>query len=86
MSESNMSEPNMSEPNMSGAIMSDFVLTENHGRVRLLTLNRPEKKNAINNEMRDVIRNAFEAAPAAQQLGPQRVACQRRGRRDGGHR
>ena len=31
--------------------MTDFVLTENRDGVLVITLNRPEKKNAINTEM-----------------------------------
>ena len=42
--------------------MSDLLLTEDRDGVRLLTLNRPEKKNAINNELWRDIRDAFCAA------------------------
>lgn len=31
--------------------MSDVILTETHGRVRLITLNRPEARNAVNSEL-----------------------------------
>jgi enoyl-CoA hydratase/carnithine racemase len=44
--------------------MSDTVLKEYRDGVLLLTLNRPQKKNAINNEMWVAIREAFEAADA----------------------
>ena len=50
--------------------MSETVLSENRDGVLLLTLNRPGKKNAINNEMWVAIREAFEAADT----NPQ-VAC-----------
>lgn len=44
--------------------MSDTVLREHKGGVMLLTLNRPEKKNAINNPMWGAIQAAFEEAQA----------------------
>ena len=44
--------------------MSDSVLKELNDGVLLVTLNRPEKKNAINNPMWDSIREAFEQADA----------------------
>ncbi len=44
--------------------MSDLVIKERHGRVLVLTLNRPKKKNAINPAMWDAIRHAFEDADA----------------------
>jgi len=44
--------------------MSEFLLTEDREGVRLLTLNRPEKKNAINNEMWLALTEAFTAADA----------------------
>lgn len=42
--------------------MSDFVLTENRDGVLLITLNRPEKKNAINGAMWQQIRDTFRSA------------------------
>lgn len=42
--------------------MSDTLLSENRDGVLLVTLNRPEKKNAINNEMWAAIRDTFRAA------------------------
>lgn len=39
--------------------MSDTVLTENRDGVLIVTLNRPEKKNAINNEMWIALRETF---------------------------
>ena len=44
--------------------MSELLISEDHDGVRLLTLNRPEKKNAINNPLWHGIREAFEAADA----------------------
>ena len=44
--------------------MSNSVLSEKHGRVTLITMNRPEKKNAVNTPMWDALREAFEAADA----------------------
>ena len=42
--------------------MSDFILKENRDGVLVVTLNRPEKKNAINNEMWVDIRDTFREA------------------------
>jgi enoyl-CoA hydratase/carnithine racemase len=42
--------------------MSDTVVTENRNGVLIVTLNRPEKKNAINNEMWIALRETFVAA------------------------
>jgi enoyl-CoA hydratase/carnithine racemase len=42
--------------------MSDLVLTENRDGVLVITLNRPEKKNAINTPMWVAIRETFRAA------------------------
>ncbi|MEZ5554839.1 enoyl-CoA hydratase/isomerase family protein [Haliea sp.] len=41
---------------------SDVLLQEQRGRVRLLTLNRPAKKNAINDPLWIALREAFTAA------------------------
>jgi 2-(1,2-epoxy-1,2-dihydrophenyl)acetyl-CoA isomerase len=40
--------------------MSDAVLVENKGAVRILTLNRPERLNALNPEIQDGLRRAFD--------------------------
>ncbi len=42
--------------------MTEHLLTEDHGPVRLLTLNRPEKKNAITNDMWRALGAAFQSA------------------------
>lgn len=44
--------------------MSDTVLIENHGPVRKLTLNRPEKLNAMNAELVAALTSAVQAAGA----------------------
>lgn len=44
--------------------MSDTVLTEDAGPVRVVTLNRPDKRNAIDLELRVVLAEAIEAAMA----------------------
>ncbi len=44
--------------------MSDTVLIENHGSVRQLTLNRPEKLNAMNAELVAALTAAMQAAGA----------------------
>ena len=48
--------------------MSDTLLTENRDGVLLVTLNRPERKNAVNNEMWEAITATFEAASADNQV------------------
>jgi enoyl-CoA hydratase/carnithine racemase len=42
--------------------MSDILLVENRGRARLLTLNRPEAKNAFNDALYDAVAEALTAA------------------------
>ena len=42
--------------------MTDLVLTENRDGVLVVTLNRPEKKNAINTQMWIDLRETFRAA------------------------
>ena len=44
--------------------MSEMLLSEDRDGVRLLILNRPEKKNAVNNPLWEAIREAFESADA----------------------
>lgn len=45
--------------------MSDCALTEDHGAVRVVTLNRPHKRNAIDMELRVMLAETIEAAMAA---------------------
>src|ERR1043166_5942728 len=42
--------------------MSDILLTENKGRIRVLTLNRPQQKNAFNDALYDAVRDAVNDA------------------------
>ena len=42
--------------------MNGVLLTEDRGRVRLLTMNRPEKLNALNSELTDSLLTALEKA------------------------
>lgn len=49
--------------------MSDFILVETIGRVRRITLNRPEKLNAWNAAMRDQLIAALEAANEDDSIG-----------------
>jgi enoyl-CoA hydratase/carnithine racemase len=42
--------------------MSDILLTEDAGRVRILTLNRPKAKNAFNDDLYDAVRDAMQSA------------------------
>jgi enoyl-CoA hydratase/carnithine racemase len=50
--------------------MADLVLTEHHDGVLVVTLNRPDKKNAINTAMWIAIRETFKSA-----ADDQAVAC-----------
>lgn len=47
---------------MSGSRRPSTVLSEDHGAVRVLTLNRPHRKNAIDMELRVALAEALEAA------------------------
>lgn len=42
--------------------MSDILLSEDRGRIRVLTLNRPKAKNAFNDDLYDALRDALLAA------------------------
>ena len=44
--------------------MNDFLLTENHGTVRVLTMNRPDKRNALNTALTQVLLDALRTADA----------------------
>ena len=49
--------------------MSSVVLTEIHGRVGLIRINRPEAMNALNNEVVDGIGAAIDAFEADENIG-----------------
>lgn len=44
------------------------LLVETHGHVRVLTLNRPEARNALNRELIDLLADALEAAEADERV------------------
>jgi enoyl-CoA hydratase len=44
--------------------MSELVLIENRGRVRILTMNRPDKRNALNQALTQQLLDALRAADA----------------------
>lgn len=56
--------------------MSELILVERHDDVFTITLNRPNKRNAINDEMMDALAAAFDQAEAAFNTGA-RVALLR---------
>jgi enoyl-CoA hydratase/carnithine racemase len=56
------------------------VLVEDRGAVRILTMNRPEKRNALNTELTQAILDALRAADAAEAVGAQRALALERGR------
>ena len=45
------------------------LLTENRGAVRILTMNRPEKRNALNTELTSALLDALRAAGADEAVG-----------------
>jgi 2-(1,2-epoxy-1,2-dihydrophenyl)acetyl-CoA isomerase len=49
---------------MEEATSGPVVLAEDHGQVRVLTLNRPARRNAIDLELRGVLAEAIEGAMA----------------------
>ncbi len=44
--------------------MSETLLTENRGKLRVLTMNRPEKRNALNTELTQALLQALRVADA----------------------
>ena len=46
-----------------------FVLLEDRGAVRILTLNRPEKRNALNTALTQALLEALRAADADEAVG-----------------
>ncbi|MGC8916657.1 MAG: enoyl-CoA hydratase/isomerase family protein [Thermoanaerobaculum sp.] len=49
--------------------MADVLLVEDRGRVRWLTINRPEKLNALNRDVLQALEEAFAEACAASHVG-----------------
>jgi enoyl-CoA hydratase/carnithine racemase len=49
---------------MDEATGGPVVLTEDHGQARVLTLNRPGRRNAIDLELRDALAEALEGPMA----------------------
>ena len=45
-----------------------MLLTETTGSIRLLTLNRPDKRNSLNDGLIAALKNAFRAADADESL------------------
>jgi enoyl-CoA hydratase/carnithine racemase len=52
----------MTSQAIGSATVSDLVLAEDRGAVRHLILNRPDKRNALNDELVLAIRHGFRAA------------------------
>ncbi len=48
--------------------MADFILTETLGQVRRITLNRPDRLNAWNTQMRDMLNAALDEAEADSEI------------------
>ena len=49
--------------------MSDVLLVEDRGAVRILTLNRPDKLNALNHALTQALLDALQAADTSEQIG-----------------
>lgn len=49
--------------------MSDVLLVEDHGAVRILTLNRPDKLNALNHALTQALLDALQAAGTDERIG-----------------
>lgn len=49
--------------------MSDVLLVEDHGAVRILTLNRPDKLNALNHALTQALLDALQAADTDERIG-----------------
>ena len=49
--------------------MSEVLLAENRGRVRILTLNRPQKRNALDTALTQALLDALRAADADDSVG-----------------
>jgi len=49
--------------------MNDILLQEDRGAIRILTLNRPEKRNALNTELTEKLLDAFHSADKDQAVG-----------------
>ena len=45
------------------------LLVENRGQVRILTMNRPEKRNALNSDLTKNLLNALQAAGSDESVG-----------------
>ena len=46
-----------------------FLITEDRGAVRVLTMNRPEKRNALNTALTQALLAALHAADADEAIG-----------------
>ena len=49
--------------------MKEIILKEDRGAVRILTLNRPEKRNALNTELTEKLLEAFHSADKDEAIG-----------------
>lgn len=50
-------------------VSGDVLQLQNHGPVRILTMNRPEKRNALNSELTHALLDALKAADADESVG-----------------